>query len=150
LGTPAPASSGGTDTSPADPVPSIEVQVFALINQVRQAHGIPALVSNDQLTQAAQIQATAMATLDEMSHELPGMPQPTFQSRLQFVGYSYQWAAENLAYGVPDAPSVVALWMGSPPHEANILSPIPTSTGVAIAYDSRGILYFCQVFGEPR
>jgi uncharacterized protein YkwD len=136
--------------SPAAPEPSIEEQIFALTNQARQANDLVALELDPELTQAAQIQASAMALLDIMDHDLPGMPQPTLASRLQFVGYPYSWAAENIASGAPDAPSVVALWLNSPPHEQNIMSPVAVATGVAVASDRQGVLYFSQVFGEPR
>jgi uncharacterized protein YkwD len=134
----------------SDPVPSIEQEIFALTNQARQANDLVALELDPELTQAAQIQATAMALLDIMAHDLPEMPQPSLASRLQFVGYSYSWAGENIAYGATDAPTVVALWMGSPGHEENIMSQVAVATGVAVAYDSHGVAYFCQVFGEPR
>jgi uncharacterized protein YkwD len=136
--------------SPVVPEPPIEEQIFALTNLARQANDLVALELDPELTRAAQIQATAMAQLDILDHTLPEVPQPTLASRLQFVGYSYSWAAENIASGAPDAPTIVALWLGSPPHEQNIMSPIAVATGVAIAYDSQGVIYFCQVFGEPR
>jgi uncharacterized protein YkwD len=147
------AAVAGTSTasgSAADPTPSIEQEIFALTNQVRQANGLEALVLDPELTEAAQIQATAMAFLDIMDHTLPEMPEPTLASRLQFVGYDYWWAGENIASGDIDGPTVVALWMGSPDHEQNIMCQIAFATGVAVAYDSHGTAYFCQVFGEPR
>jgi uncharacterized protein YkwD len=121
-----------------------------LTNLVRQANDLVALELDPELTQAAQIQAIGMALVDRLDHDLPGMPQPTLAGRLQYVGYQYSWAAENIASGAPDAPSVVALWLNSPPHEQNIMSPVAVATGVAVASDSQGVLYFCQVFGEPR
>jgi uncharacterized protein YkwD len=145
-------STGSSNVSPATadtPQPSIEEEILGLTNLARQANDLQPLVLDPELTQAAQIQATGMALLDIMEHDLPGMPQPTLASRLQFVGYSYVWAAENIAYGAPDGPSVVALWMASPPHEQNIMSPLAVATGIAVAYDSRGVPYYCQVFGEP-
>ncbi len=136
--------------SPAEPASSIEDQIFCLTNQAREANDLGVLTLDEGLTLAAQLQASAMAQLDVLSHNLPGMPQPTLLSRLQFVGYDYSWAAENIAFGASDAPSVFALWMSSPPHQENILSPSATATGVGVAYDSQGFLYFSQVFGEPR
>jgi uncharacterized protein YkwD len=138
------------DPPPIPVTPSPDVQIFALINQARQAIGIPALSLDDQLIEAAQIQASAMAMLRVMQHDLPGMPQPDFPSRLHYVGYSYQWAGENLGVGPADVPTIVSLWLDSPPHRDNILSPYPTSTGVAVAYDTQGRPYFCQVYGLSR
>jgi uncharacterized protein YkwD len=138
------------EASPALAEATIEQQILALTNLARAANDLVALELDPELTQAAQIQATAMASLDMLDHDLPEMPQPTLASRLQFVGYSYAWAAENIAFGATDASSVVALWLSSPPHEENIMSPFAVATGVAVASDSAGALYFCQVFGEPR
>ena len=84
---------------PAASTSSIEEQIFSLTNQAREANDLGALTLDDGLTQAAQIQASAMAMLDVLNHTLPGMPQPTLASRLQFVGYDYSWAAENIAFG---------------------------------------------------
>jgi uncharacterized protein YkwD len=134
-------------TSPS--TSSLEQQIVALTNQARLANGLPSLDLDGSLCQAASIQATGMAALDLMDHELPGMPQPTFASRLQYVGYSYGWAGENLAAAAIDAPTVVTLWMSSPEHRANILSPYAVSTGVAVVCDSQGMPYFCQVFAAP-
>jgi uncharacterized protein YkwD len=151
LGTaPSSAALVAGNSATAAPEPPIEEQIFALTNQARQANDLMALGLDPELTQAAQIQASAMALLDTLDHDLPGMPQPTLASRLLFVGYHYSWAAENIASGAADAPSMVALWLGSPPHAENIMSPIAVATGVAVARDSQGVLYFCQVFGEPR
>jgi hypothetical protein len=110
----------------------------------------PSTTADDRLTQAAQIQASAMAALNVMDHTLPGAPLPTLASRLQSVGYGYFWAGENIACNAPDAASVETLWMNSPPHRANILSPVPTSIGVAVAYSSQGEPYYCQVFGQAN
>jgi uncharacterized protein YkwD len=138
------------EASPAETASSIEDQIFALTNQAREANDLGTLTLDEQLTEAAQIQANAMAALDVLNHTLPEMPQPTLASRLQFAGYDYSWAAENIAFGATSGSSVFALWMSSPPHEENILSPIATATGIGVATDSQGAIYFCQVFGAPQ
>jgi uncharacterized protein YkwD len=148
LRTLAPAPAAPPPASPRQP--TIEEVIIALTNQDRQANGMFALTVDDRLTQAAQIQASAMALADIMGHTLPGEAQPTLNNRLDFVGYNYAWAGENLACGAPDAPSVVNDWMASPPHRQNMLSPIPTAIGVAVAYDSKGTPYYCQVFGASQ
>jgi uncharacterized protein YkwD len=134
---------------PVTPSPSIEAQIVALTNQARVSSGLPALEVDGPLGKAALIQAAGMATLDVMDHTLPSMPQPTLSSRLQYVGYSFAWAGENIAVAAPDAATLVAFWLNSPEHRANILSPYAVSTGVAVICDSQGMPYFCQVFGAP-
>jgi uncharacterized protein YkwD len=142
--TPAPTAS-----SPANPPqPTIEQEMVALTNQYRQANGLMPLTVNDRLTEAAQIEASAMAAFNDMDHTLPGAAQPTLTNRLDYVGFNFTWAGENIAFNFPDAPSVMTGWMISPPHRENILSPIPTTIGVAVAYNSQGQPYYCQVFGQ--
>jgi uncharacterized protein YkwD len=130
------------------PQPTTEQEMIALTNQYRQANGLMPLSVDDRLTQAAQIQANAMAALNDMDHTLPGEAQPTLTDRLAAVGFNFAWAGENIAFNAPDAPSVMTDWINSPPHRANILSPDPTVFGVAVAYNAQGQPYYCQVFGE--
>jgi uncharacterized protein YkwD len=140
-------SSGSAD--PAAAAATIADQIFTLTNQARQANDLGTVEYSGALAEAAQIQASAMALLDVMSHDLTGMPQPTFASRLQYVGYDADWAAENIGFGATGAGEIFGLWMSSAPHAENILSPEATATGVGVAYDSSGALYFCQVFAAP-
>jgi uncharacterized protein YkwD len=140
-----PAATASVAAAPVQP--PIEQQIFALTNQARQANGFPALVIDPALTRAAQIQADAMAAFNDMDHSIPGEALPTFVARLSYVGYNYLWAAENIAFNAPDAPSVVTDWLNSPPHRADLLSPFPKATGVAVTYNTQGQPYYCQVFG---
>jgi uncharacterized protein YkwD len=64
------------------------------------------------------------------------------------VGYTYATIGENIAYNYPGAPEVVTGWMNSAGHKANILNPGFTEIGIAIAANSEGELYYCQVFGK--
>jgi uncharacterized protein YkwD len=136
--------------APAAPSTTIEGQLVALTNQARQAQGLGVLTVDDDLTRAAQIQATAMASFSLMAHEIPAAPFPTLASRLASVGYDFAWAGEILGYGANGAGNMVALWVSSPPHLQIMLDPHATSIGVAVAYDARGIPYFCEVFGVPE
>lgn len=49
--------------------------------------------------------------------------------------------------GYRSAEAVVAAWMDSPGHRANILSCESVATGVGVADSSRG-LYWTQMFGR--
>jgi uncharacterized protein YkwD len=88
-----------------------------------------------------------MAQLDRMAHTLSGADLPNLDSRLNHYGYRYLLAGENIAWNYPGAQAAVAAWMNSPGHRANVLSPNYTEIGVAVAYNSRGEPYYCQVFG---
>ena len=99
---------------------SIEQQVIDLTNQQRQQHGCAALEFSAQLTAAASVHSQDMALHDLFSHT--GSNGSTMISRVVATGYSYAQLAENLAAGPSTAEDVVAGWMNSPEHRANILN----------------------------
>jgi uncharacterized protein YkwD len=128
----------------------LEQQVVDLTNQAREQNGLPALQVNSALVQSAQIQSTNMAQLNELDHTLPGVADPTLQSRANAVGYNYAWLGENIAFNYSDAPSVVNAWMNSPEHRANILNPNFTDIGVSFAWNSLGQAYATEDFGSQQ
>ncbi len=127
---------------------ALEQAVVDLTNQAREQNGLPPLEVNSALVTASQIQSSNMAQLNEFEHDLPGVALPTLQSRAAAVGYNYAWLGENIAFNYPDAPSVVAAWMNSPEHRANILDPNYTDIGVSIAWNSLGEAYDTEDFGS--
>jgi uncharacterized protein YkwD len=101
--------------------PSIEQQVIDLTNQQRQQNGCDvALVLSPQLAAAASAHSQDMALHDLFSHT--GSDGSTMVSRVVATGYSYSQLAENVAAGHATAEGVVAGWMKSPGHRANILN----------------------------
>jgi uncharacterized protein YkwD len=90
-----------------------------------------------------------MAHIGRLDHVLPSEPYPRPEDRLAAAGYEWQAWAENLAFGF-DPAAVVAGWMASPGHRANILNPTYTETGAGFALDRSGRQYYAQVFGQPR
>lgn len=139
-------STSGTTTSAA----SIAADVVKYTNDARARNGLPALVANPKLMDAARIQAQQMAQYQVADHTISGATYPTLQSRLQAVGYSYSSAAENVAWNQRDAQSVVSGWMTSAGHRANILDPYLREIGAGMARSSKGEPYWIQVFGTPR
>jgi len=138
-----------TDASPTPGLSELVQSIVDLTNQERRSRGLSALSVNLQLTQAAEHHAGNMARLDTMAHTLPGADLPTLQSRLDFYGYDYAKAGENVAYNFATASAVVNAWMNSSGHRQNILDPSYSEIGVGVGVNSRGQLYFCQVFGQP-
>jgi hypothetical protein len=57
---------------------------------------------------------------------------------------SWNWLAENIAWGYPTPENVVAAWLNSPGHAANILSPDIWEIGVGYSEGS----YWVQDFGR--
>lgn len=74
---------------------------------------------NAQLTKAAQVKAQDMVERNYWSHNTPEGNAPW--EFVNNVGYSYKKAGENLAYGFKNEDEVIAGWMNSPGHRANML-----------------------------
>ncbi len=120
---------------------------------ILQAHNVertrrrrPPLVLNPELTQAAQAHADDMARRGKMAHR-GGDGSSPFE-RMKRVGYSFQAAGENVAYGFDRVDAVMAGWMHSPGHRRNILGDY-TEIGVGRAIAPGGVLYYCVTFGTP-
>lgn len=126
-----------------------EREIIGYTNQERERYRLPLLRLNLQLLRAAQHHARNMARFKEMDHDLPQADLPTMVDRALYYGYAYRWLGENVAYGYPDARSVVAGWMDSPGHRANILGSDFTEIGVGLRVGGDGLPYYCQVFGRP-
>lgn len=134
---PAPASSG------------LAAAILDLTNAERSRAGRAPLRGNDRLMQAAQIQAEQNARAGRLDHVMPESRYPRVEDRLAAVGYRWSAYGENIAYGQRGAAEVMASWMGSSGHRANILSGNFTELGVGSAPDAAGRLYFAQVFTRP-
>ncbi|HJZ47073.1 MAG TPA: CAP domain-containing protein [Roseiflexaceae bacterium] len=101
--------------------PSIEQRVIDLTNAQRRQHGCPIpLVHSPQLAAAASAHSQDMALGNLFSHS--GSDGSTMVSRIVATGYNYAQLAENLAAGPASPEEVVAGWMTSPEHRANILN----------------------------
>ena len=119
-------------------------------NVERRKLGLAQLARSNRLMRAAQLQADQMAASLTMSHELPRARYRTMDDRLDAVEYRYRAAGENVAEGYPGAASVVAGWMTSPGHRANIVSTHYTEIGAGVATGRNGRRFWAQVFGAPR
>ena len=74
---------------------------------------------------------------------------PTYGSPFDMMksfGISYTAAGENIAKGQNSPQSVMNAWMNSSGHRANILNKSYNQIGVGVAKDSRGNLYWTQMF----
>ena len=80
---------------------------------------VPALTHNALLERAALEYAQEMATFGFMSHT--GRDGSAPQERITRSGYRWSEAGENLASGITGADEVVAGWLQSPEHCANIM-----------------------------
>jgi len=130
-------------------ISTIGQQIVDYTNQLRAQNGLPALTVSGQLTAAAQIAANDEASTNTMSHLLYGVAAPSVEARAEEVGYNYSALGENLTTGAPNVSAVMQSWINSPAHMANILNPLYTQIGVAVAYGSNGVGYAVQEFGAP-
>ena len=116
-----------------------------MTNQERADNGCDTpLHVDDRLVAAAQGHSADMAARDYFSHASPEGLGPGDRTAAQ--GYP-QWSGENIAMGYPTAADVVAGWMDSDGHRANILNCDSVAIGVGAADSSDGI-YWTQVFGS--
>lgn len=121
-------------------------------NAQRTAEHEEALSLNQQLSAAAQAKANDMVTRNYWSHNTPDGNAPW--SFITAAGYQYQAAGENLAYGFNNASDVIAGWMNSPTHRANVLSSHYTNVGFGVAqspnYQGQGPeTIIVAEYGEP-
>jgi uncharacterized protein YkwD len=136
---PKPTSNSGTQTSShAD----MEEDILSQINQYRRSKGLSALKLNNEISAEAEKHSQRMA-----SGKVP-LGHSGFSSRIQqiadHVGHISR-SAENVAYGSRNAKEVVTGWINSPGHRQNIEGDF-TLTGIGVASNSKGILYFTQIF----
>ncbi|WP_342741411.1 CAP domain-containing protein [Thermoleophilum album] len=108
------------------------------INAVRAEHGLRPMRLNPLLTRAAEQHSKDMVRRGYFSHTAPGGR--SFLARIAKSGYlrrARNWTVgENISWGVAAAarPSnTVEMWMNSPPHRANLLSPLFQEAGIGIA-----------------
>lgn len=102
-------------------------QVITLTNQERAKLGLRALVPDSRLINAAQAHSEDMALNDYFEHISPNGSDPN--SRAAAFGFP-GGVGENIGAGSVSPADVVAGWMDSPLHRANILNPNYQSIGV--------------------
>jgi uncharacterized protein YkwD len=118
---------------------AVRAAVLCLVNRERAAHGERPLVPDPKLTASAQAHTNSMASQDYFEHIGPRGETPLM--RMRATGYlssthnSYE-VGENIGWGTlwKGTPSaVVAAWMASPPHRANILDARFHDTGIGVS-----------------
>ena len=104
-------------------------RMLALVNTARAESGLGALTLEPRLMLAACRHAQDLAQGGPLSHR--GRDGSDVTDRVLSSGYVFAMAAENLAAGVPTADETVWLWLGSPGHRRNILTPEFDHAGIA-------------------
>lgn len=111
---------------------------------------VPSLSWSDQLAEAALAHSKDMAARNYFDHtNLQGEgPGP----RISRTGYVARTWGENIAAGYGDLESVIAGWVDSPGHCANIMNGGFTEVGVAVAENQNTTYgsYWTMVLAAPR
>ncbi len=129
--------------------PVLRQEMIAQVNAQRTAAGLAPLRENAQLSAAAQRHACDQAERGFFSHT--GSDGSDVVARVSSAGYSTCLTAENTAWGQRDPATVMAGWMGSPGHRANILRPRVEEIGIGFAPRVEGQRgpQWVQVFARP-
>ena len=137
------AAPGVADSTPHGAVvahSALESSVVTQINVVRARHGLAPLRANGQLAAAADSHTRAMASRGFFSHDsADGTPFWKRVRRWYGDGGYRRWAVgENLLWSSPDvaAARAVQMWMNSPPHRRNMLSPQWREVGLSALHVS--------------
>jgi uncharacterized protein YkwD len=120
-------------------------EVVDLTNRERAGAGLPALAADPHLTTAAQAHSADMVARAFYSHTSPEGNQPW--DRAAAAGSLRRSIGENIACGQRSPAEVVAGWMNSPGHRANILKPDFTHIGIGFAGGGPAGTYWTQLFG---
>ena len=110
----------------------------------------PPLRWNEALAAAALAHSRDMATGAYFAHV--AKDGNTVGDRAARQGYKWSRIGENIATGQGAPEQVVAGWLASPHHCANVMEPSFTEMGAAyfVNPNSNTIIYWTQVFGTPR
>lgn len=139
----------------------IRTATLCLVNRERLSHGMGALAPNAHLETAAQGHSADMAAGDYFEHD--GRHGDTPLSRMRASGYIFSSrvgyaVGENIAWAtlwMASPKAIVASWMASPGHRANILDATFSETGIGVsphplaslAHGQAGAIY-TQDFGH--
>jgi len=116
---------------------SMAAEAIRQVNEERTKYGLDPLTVSAQLTSAACIRANEI--VQKFSHTRP--------DGSSWSSVSSAALGENIAKGQSSADRVMAAWMTSDGHRANILRGSFGSIGVC-ALKVNGVIYWVQLFGR--
>lgn len=122
---------------PVSALDQVRADTVTAMNAARKAVGLWPLLETPAVDAVSQQWAAYMALTGGLNHG-------DFEGRMVAV-FGQVPDAEDIAEGYPSAQAVVAGWMASPPHRANILGDY-NLVGVGIAATPSGLLYWCADF----
>lgn len=144
------------------PVDALEQPIVRQVRALRVAADLARIQRSQELTDAAERHAAALARSGTFTHQAPG--EKPFTARLQ-ASYSsrgfVRWATgENMFWAQTHVSpaQVVRAWLASPPHRANMYDPLWRDVGVAAVrapsapgvYGGRDVTIVVIEFGTRR
>src|SRR6185295_20236602 len=116
------------------------------VNQERKAHGLRLLTRAADLSAVAREHSRDMSVRGYFAHRSPDGAD--LRDRFARSGINrWRQIAENIAYNLGYSDPVVTAvenWMQSQGHRQNILDSRLTESGVGVAVDAAGRVYFTQ------
>ncbi|MES3037448.1 MAG: CAP domain-containing protein [Bdellovibrionota bacterium] len=134
-----------TDTTGCGQMNLVSCSIFKAINSQRVLNGLSELKPLSNCIQLAQSHAEDMALNNFFSHTSPTLG--TFAIRVGTFALG-GYTGENIASGYTTIDGLVAGWMNSTGHRANILNSVYNSTGVGYAKDASGRSLYVQCFNS--
>ena len=110
---------GAADAASTTSLTQAESSLLSAMNSVRAAHGLQPLRADARLARAARGHSSYMLRTGTFSHG-------AFARRIRQVGVRSPRIGENLAWSsgsLAAAKQIVSMWLASPEHRANLLSP---------------------------
>ena len=127
---------------------SLVPAVVKLVNAHRSALGLSQLRLSPTLTASAVWKARHMGRFGYFAHDDPAPPiARSAAQRMVDCGYAWPSTGENIAVGFRTPQSVMAAWLQSPGHRANIEAPEWNVIGLGVAQSGGGMLFWAQDFG---
>ncbi len=126
-----------------------QIKLINLTNDLRAKNYLPSLKEEVLLDKSAYFKAEDMAVNKYFSHTGPDNHNLAYF--LNQAGYPYNVAGENLAMGFTSAEEVLAAWIKSPTHYANLLDRDYEELGVGLEmgnYGGESVVYVAEHFGQ--
>lgn len=127
-------------------IAALESSILSQINSYRASKGLPAFSRNTAIDTESRKHSQNMANGSvPFSHN--GLADRIKATRIPWSGY-----AENVAYNKGHSdPATVAVkgWLNSPGHKRNIEGKY-NQTGIGVAVNAKGEIYFTQIFLNSR
>ena len=120
----------------------MQADILYYVNEHRLSKGLVPLNMNQLVT------AEALKHSQQMASGRVALGHSGFSNRVERISSQLgpiSQSGENVASGNLTAKQVVANWLNSPGHRENIEGRF-TLTGIGIAKNNKGVIYFTQIF----